>query len=59
MTINNFGNHGIDRGVELMLRRRKEKGQPKLDVEKFNFSKLFSFLKRDFEIKIELSVKNK
>jgi hypothetical protein len=59
MTINNFENHGVDRGVELMLRRRKEKDQPKLDVQKFNFFKLFSFLKRDFQIKIELSVKKK
>lgn len=56
MTINNFENHGINRGVELMLRRRKEKDQLELNVKKFNFLKIFSFLKRDFTIKIELSV---
>lgn len=57
--INNSESHDINRGVELMLRRRKEKNQPEKNVEEFNFFKVFSFLKRDFSIKIELSVNKK
>lgn len=56
MSINNNENHNINRGVEIMLRRRKEKDQPKLDENKFNFLKTFSFFNREIYFKIELKI---
>ena len=59
MVINNSRDYDINRGTELMLRRRKVKNQPEKNVEKFNFLKVFSFLAREFSFKIELTVNKK
>lgn len=56
--INNSDNHQINRGIELMLRRRKKETDSELDKKVFNFEKLFSFFQREFLIKIEILEKN-
>lgn len=56
--INNSDNHQINRGIELMLRRRKKETNSELDKKVFNFEKLFSFFRREFLIKIEILEKN-
>jgi len=59
-TINNSNGNDINRGVELMLRKkRRENLEPKDESKKFSFGKLFSLLKRDIHFKIEILVKNK
>ncbi len=59
-TINNFDGNDINRGVELMLRSKRRKDlEPKDELKKFSFGKMFSLLKRDIHFKIEIKVKNK
>jgi hypothetical protein len=59
-TINNSNGNDINRGVELMLcKKRRENLEPKDESKKFSFGKLFSLLKRDIHFKIEIMVKNK
>lgn len=55
-SINNSGNYGINRGVELILRKKGGKNQPKMEFEQFSFGKIFSFLKREIHFLIELKV---
>jgi hypothetical protein len=57
--INNCNDQEINRGIELMLRRRKKEIQPELNKKMFDFEKLFSFFQREFLLKIELSEKKK
>jgi hypothetical protein len=50
--INKFDDYNINRGVELLLRRRKEE----LRLRKFNFEKVITFFKKELHIKIEFFV---
>jgi hypothetical protein len=59
-SINNFDDNDINRGIELILRKkRREDLKPKNESQKFSFGKMFSLLKRDIHFKIEIKVKNK
>jgi hypothetical protein len=58
-SINKNEDHGMNRGVELMLRRRREQDQPEVESKKFNFEKTFSLLNREIDFKIEFSVRKK
>jgi hypothetical protein len=57
--LNKNENHDINRGVELMLRRRREQDQPELESKKFNFGKTFSLFGREIDFRIELLIKKK
>jgi len=54
--INNSENYDINRGVELMLRKKGEEKHSELKMNKFIFSKMFSFLRREIHLRIELKV---
>jgi hypothetical protein len=45
-SINKFESHDINRGVELMLRRREKRIPEELKERRFAFGRVFSFLKR-------------
>lgn len=55
-SINKFESHGINRGVELMLRRRGKRIPEELKERKFVFGKVFSFLEREIRFNFELSI---
>jgi len=57
--LNKNEGHDMNRGVELMLRRRRELDQPELESKKFNFGKTFSLFSREIDFKIEFSIKKK
>ncbi len=58
--INKFDDHDVNRGAELMLRRRKKNSIPEqLQERKFNFGRVFSFLQREIKFNIELSIISK
>lgn len=59
MTINNNRDHDINRGVELILKRRREKENSKLKDKKINFEKIFSLFKREIKINFEISILKK
>lgn len=59
MTINNSRDHDINRGVELILKRRREKENSKLKDKKVNFEKIFSLFKREIKINFEISILKK
>ena len=59
MTINNSRDHDINRGVELILKRRREKENSKLKDKKINFEKIFSLFKREIKINFEISILKK
>ena len=60
MSINNSENYSINRGFELMLRKKGgEKEETKLIPKTFNFEKVFSLLKREICLKIELDIMKK
>lgn len=59
MSINNNRDHDINRGVELILKRRREKENSKLKNKKINFEKIFSLLKREIKINFEISILKK
>ena len=60
MSINNSERYSINRGFELMLRKKGgEKKETKLTLRTFNFEKVFSFLKREIYFKIELDIMKK
>ena len=59
MSINNR-NHDVNRGVELLLkRRRKNLEEPKLKGKLFSFGKVFSLFRREIKINFEILVKKK
>jgi len=49
----------MNRGVELMLRRRREQNQPELESKKFNFGKTFSLFGREIDFRIKFLIKKK
>ncbi len=56
MSINNHRDHDINRGVELILkRRRREKNESKLVDKRISFDKVFSLFKREIQLKFEIS----
>ena len=55
-SINKFESHGINRGVELMLRRRGKHIPEELKERRFTFGRVFSFLKREIRFNFELSI---
>lgn len=59
MSINTFENYGINRGTELMLRKKGGKKQPELKSKFFNFEKVFSLLNREIYLKIEFDIMKK
>lgn len=58
-TINKNENHDMNRGVELMLRRRGGQDQPGIEFKKFNFGKSISFFGKEIYFKIEFLIKKK
>jgi len=58
-SINNFNNHGINRGVELILRRGVKKKGSNPEDKKIDFFKHFSFFRKEIYLKIQLYVKDK
>jgi len=59
MTINNNRDHDVNRGIELILKRRREKESSKLMSKKLNFEKIFSLFKREIKINFEVSILKK
>jgi len=60
VSINNSENYSINRGFELMLRKKgEEKVETKLISKTFNFEKVFSLLKREMHLKIEFDIMKK
>ena len=55
-TINNSENYDVNRGVELMLRKRGGEKHSGLKMKEFIFVKMFSFFQREIHFKIELKV---
>lgn len=53
MELNNKVNNSTNRGVELLLRRRKA---PKPNVFHVKFGKMVTFLRREITIKFELGL---
>lgn len=51
-SINKFNDCNINRGVKLLLHRKKEE----LRLKKFNFEKVFTFFKKELHIKIDFFV---
>lgn len=58
-SINRDMNHDLNRGIELMLRRREKTKTKELQKGKFIINKVFSFFKREIKINFELSIRNK
>ena len=58
-SINKFDDYDINRGVELMLRRKKNSIPEQLQERKFIFGRVFSFLQREIKFNIELSIISK
>lgn len=58
-SINNSENYGINRGVELILRKKGGEKQPEFETNEFGFGKVFSFLRWEIHFKIELKVTKK
>lgn len=58
-TLNKNEDHDMNRGVELMLRRRREQNQPELESKKFNFGKTFSLFGREIDFRIKFLIKKK
>lgn len=58
-TINKNMNYDLNRGIELMLRRRGKTKIEELQKGKFIINKVFSFLKREIKINFEFSIRNK
>jgi hypothetical protein len=57
--INNSDTNGINRGVELILRRRREKEFTETKQKQFSFCKVFSLFRREIDIKFEMSILKK
>jgi hypothetical protein len=54
--INNSETYDINRGVELMLRKKGGKKHSGLKMKEFIFEKMFSFFRKEIHLKIELRV---
>ncbi len=54
--INKNVDHDVNRGVELMLRRREKTVPEELPLQRFNFGKVFSLFQREIRFNFELSV---
>lgn len=54
--INKFENHDMNRGTELMLRRREKPFSEELQKRKFNFDRVFSLFQREIRFNFELSI---
>lgn len=59
MSINSSRNYGIDRGIELMLRKKGGKKKTKLNSRFFNFDKVFSLFGREIYFQIRLDIMKK
>lgn len=59
MSINNNEDHDTNRGIELILKRRREKENKKLIEKKFNFEKIFSLFKSQIQISFQILVVKK
>ncbi len=55
-SINKNVDHDVNRGVELMLRRREKTVPEELSLQRFNFGKVFSLFQREIRFNFELSV---
>lgn len=55
-SINNFGNLQINRGVELILRNRRENKLSKTKQKKFSFCKKISLFKREIIISFSFDI---
>ena len=55
-SINKNVDHDVNRGVELMLRRREKTVPEELPLLRFNFGKVFSLFQREIRFNFELSV---
>ena len=56
VSLNNHRNYDVNRGVELVLkRRRREKETSKLIKKIISFDKVFSLFKREIQIKFEIN----
>jgi len=55
-SINKNVDHDVNRGVELMLRRREKTVPEELSLQRFNFGKVFSLFQREIRFSFELSV---
>lgn len=58
-SINRDMKHDLNRGIELMLRRREKTKTKELQKGKFIINEVFSFFKREIKINFELSIRNK
>jgi hypothetical protein len=58
-SINRDMKHDLNRGIELMLRRREKTKTKELQKGKFTINKVFSFFRREIKINFELSIRNK
>lgn len=54
--INNSNTSEINRGVELMLRKKEGKKSSKSELKKFGFCKTVSLLKREIQISFYVSL---
>lgn len=59
MSINSSRNYGIDRGIELMLRKKGGKKKTKSNSRFFNFDKVFSLFGREIYFQIRLDIMKK
>lgn len=59
MTINNDKNYGINRGFELMLRKKGGKTKPELKSRTFSFDKVFSLFNREIYLEFKLDIMKK
>lgn len=57
-TINN-NDQGRDRGLEVLLYKKKEDVQNEPVLYKFDLNKIFSFFNREFYFQIKLNIKKK
>lgn len=58
-SINNSENYDINRGVELMLRKKGGEKKSELTIKEFIFEKIFPFFKKEIKLRIELKVNKK
>lgn len=54
--INNSNTNEINRGVELMLRKKEGRKDPKTNLKKIGFCKIISLLKREIKISFYVSL---
>ncbi len=57
-SINNFDNDEINRGIELMLRRRKKSNEPKAKSKNLNLEKNFYLFRKKIHFIIDFSIED-